>query len=98
MSQRRNNRSSNAEVDISELKDSIKECVRFLVCREGSKIPIKRGEIIKHLSTTCQTPTNKVSTVIIEANKVLKKVSILLIKNSGYLNFNVNQVLIFYDI
>ncbi|KAJ8712548.1 hypothetical protein PYW07_005390 [Mythimna separata] len=74
MSQRRGNRSTNAEPDISELEDSIKECVHYIICREGSKIPIKRSEIIKHLNTTCETPTSQVNKVIIEANKILKRV------------------------
>ncbi|KAH9640303.1 hypothetical protein HF086_001655, partial [Spodoptera exigua] len=73
MSQRRT-RQSNAEVDVSELEDGIKECVRYIICREGSKIPIKKGDVSKHLSATCQTPSNHVNTVLIEANKILKRV------------------------
>ncbi|XP_075980384.1 non-structural maintenance of chromosomes element 3 homolog [Anticarsia gemmatalis] len=75
MSQRRANRSRGGDTDdVAGLEDSIKECVRFILCKEGSKIPIKRGEILKHLSTVCQTATNLVNIVIIEANKVLKNV------------------------
>lgn len=74
MSQRRGNRST-AEESEANLDDAIKECVRFIVCREGSKIPIKRAEIVKHLNTTCQTLANQVNTVIVEANKTLKRVS-----------------------
>lgn len=77
MSQRRANRTvntSNSEEIEATLEDAINECVRFITCREGSKIPIKRAEIIKHLNTTCQTPANQVNTVVIEANKVLKRV------------------------
>lgn len=73
MSQRRN-RQSNAEVDVSALEDAIKECVRYIICREGSKIPIKRSEVSKHLSATCQTSPNQVNSVLIEANKILKRV------------------------
>ncbi|KAL0822026.1 hypothetical protein ABMA28_005402 [Loxostege sticticalis] len=73
MSQRRGNRST-AEESEANLDDAIKECVRFIVCREGSKIPIKRAEIVKHLNTTCQTLANQVNTVIVEANKTLKRV------------------------
>lgn len=78
MSQKRVKRPSNTAIDYSEIEDSVKECVRFIVCREGSKIPIKRSEIIKHLSTVCETPSNHTNAVIIEANKVLKRVSYIL--------------------
>lgn len=71
MSQRRQNRSQ-AEEGIGD--DVVNECVRFIICREGSKIPIKRPEIIKHLTTTCQISSNQINKIIIEANKVLKRV------------------------
>lgn len=80
MSQRRGNRSTNVEPDISNLEESIKECVHFILCREGSKIPIKRSEIIKHLHATCETATNQVNTVLAEANKILKRVSTFVLK------------------
>uniref|UniRef100_A0A2A4K7V2 MAGE domain-containing protein n=1 Tax=Heliothis virescens TaxID=7102 RepID=A0A2A4K7V2_HELVI len=67
-------RSTSAEPDISDLEESIKECVRYIICREGSKIPIKRAEIIKHLNTTCQTPSNMVKTILVEADKIIKRV------------------------
>lgn len=73
MSQRKSNRSTPEESN-PNLEDHIKECVRFIVCREGSKIPIKRAEIVKHLANTCQTSPNQVNAVIIEANKTLKRV------------------------
>lgn len=73
MSQRRSNRTQSDD-NISDLENAIKECVRFIVCREGSKIPFKRAEIIKHLTTTCETPTSQVNKVIVEADKKLKKV------------------------
>ncbi|KAL4714858.1 hypothetical protein ACJJTC_012530 [Scirpophaga incertulas] len=79
MSQRRNNRTnpvlnnSNPERQI-DLDGAIKECVRFIVCREGSKIPIKRAEIVKHLSSTYQLPKNQVNSVIVEANRKLKEI------------------------
>lgn len=78
MSQRRSNRSREEPEDLSHLEDSIKECVRFMLCREGSKVPIKRSEVNKHLSTVCQTASNQINTVIIEASKVLKRVIFLL--------------------
>lgn len=74
MSQRRNNRSSN-DTNFENMEESIQECVRYIICREGSKLPIKRAEILKHLSTVCQTTSNQINTVIIEANKILKNVS-----------------------
>nr|XP_021186038.2 non-structural maintenance of chromosomes element 3 homolog [Helicoverpa armigera] len=73
-SQAEQDRSTIAETDVSDHEDSIKECVRYIICREGSKIPIKRAEIIKHLSTTCQTPSNLVKTVLVEADRILKRV------------------------
>lgn len=75
MSQRRLNRSVEPE-DITQLDRAIKECVRYIFYREGSKIPIKRPEILKHLDVVCQTPANRVNTVLLEANKVLKTVCI----------------------
>ncbi|RVE48028.1 hypothetical protein evm_007340 [Chilo suppressalis] len=76
MSQRRANRTNTTnEEEISmHLEDAIKECVRFIICREGSKKPIKRAEISSHLNTTCQTPNNQINTVMIEANKLLKRI------------------------
>ncbi|XP_059048738.1 non-structural maintenance of chromosomes element 3 homolog [Achroia grisella] len=71
MSQRRQNISMETE---ENLGGAINECVRYIVIREGSKIPIKRAEIAKHLNSTCQTPSNQVNSVVIEANKILKKV------------------------
>ncbi|XP_053611161.1 non-structural maintenance of chromosomes element 3 homolog isoform X2 [Plodia interpunctella] len=73
MSQRRANRSTvDSEETVDE--DAVNECVRFIVCREGSKIPIKRAEIMKHLSATTQIPGNQVKSILVEANKILKKV------------------------
>lgn len=73
MSQRRSNRSQ-AE-DVPNLEEPIKECVRFIVCREGSKIPIKRSEIVRHLGAVCQTPSNQINNVVVGANNILRKVS-----------------------
>lgn len=56
-------------------RDIVNECVRFIVCREGCKIPIKRAEIIKHITTSNQISVSQINKVIIEANKVLKNVS-----------------------
>lgn len=78
MSQRRPNRSiANVAEDDDDLSldEAVKECVRYIFCREGNKIPIKRADIVKHLSTTCQTPSGDVNAVISRANQVLKKVS-----------------------
>lgn len=80
MSQRR---SKSLNVSSSEIADSIKECVRYIISREGSKIPIKRAEIIKHLTTICQTSSGQVNAVIIETNKILKQVR----KSSRLLSF-----------
>jgi uncharacterized Rmd1/YagE family protein len=94
MSQRRNRtiNSSNDEVDTEAhtdpgLKNAVQECVRYLFCRERSKIPIKRTEILKHLLNTCQTPANQVNNVIVEANRVLKVSVFVFIKviNSFFL-------------
>ncbi|XP_068617932.1 non-structural maintenance of chromosomes element 3 homolog [Battus philenor] len=72
MSQRRQNRTVGEDISVAE--NAIKECVRYIFYREGSKIPIKRSEILKHLQNVCETPSNQVNTVIAEANKVLKTV------------------------
>lgn len=82
MSQRRINRTHTDE-DLSHLEDAIKECVRFIFCREGSKIPIKRTEIIKHLTTACETPNNQVNKVIAEADKTLKKVTFIIVTSKS---------------
>lgn len=81
MSQKKINKSRDSRPDISECEPAIKECVRYILCREGGKIPIKRADINKHLNNVCQTPQNQVSGVISEANKVLKKVSIVKFNN-----------------
>ncbi|KAG6447480.1 non-structural maintenance of chromosomes element 3 homolog [Manduca sexta] len=73
MSKRKSNKSI-ADVDVPDLKEAVIECVRFIVCREGSKIPIKRAEVVKHLETTCSTPSNLVNKVVLEANNTLKRV------------------------
>lgn len=78
MSQRRPNRSTAniaEEDDDLALDEAVKECVRYIFYREGNKTPFKRADIVKHLSTTCQTPSGDVNTVISRANQVLKKVS-----------------------
>ena len=84
MSQRRGNRSTNVEPDVSELEEAIKECVHYILCREGSKIPIKRGEIIKHLNATCETATSQVNRVLSEADKVLKRVSVFVLFEKSF--------------
>lgn len=78
MSQRNPNRAQIEETaNVAEqllLDEAVKECVRYIFCREGNKIPIKRVDIAKHLNTTCQTPSGDVSSVISKANQVLKTV------------------------
>ncbi|KAJ2940399.1 hypothetical protein O0L34_g82 [Tuta absoluta] len=74
MSQRRANRSSAVEEDDGSLDTAVNECVRFVLCREGSKIPFKRAEIGKHLHATCETSLGDVNRVVTKANKILKEV------------------------
>lgn len=74
MSQRRNRSLQEFDANAPGVREAIEECVRYIFYREGSKIPIKRAEIIKHLASTCQTSPNQVNTFISEANKLLKKV------------------------
>ncbi|CAG9129551.1 unnamed protein product [Plutella xylostella] len=57
-----------------DLGEAINECARFLICREGSKIPIKRAEIQKFLAPNFQIPSNRINVVISEANKLIRKV------------------------
>ncbi|KAJ0174442.1 hypothetical protein K1T71_009550 [Dendrolimus kikuchii] len=64
--------SSRAEEEVNP--DVVNECVRYIISREGCKIPIKRAEIIKHLTTSNQIATSQINKVIIEANKILKYV------------------------
>ncbi|CAK1587234.1 unnamed protein product [Parnassius mnemosyne] len=73
MSQKRQSK-NNESINNTDLKSAVKECVRYIFCREGSKIPIKRAEILKHIQSVCETPSNQVNNVIVEANNVLKTV------------------------
>ncbi|XP_014364449.2 non-structural maintenance of chromosomes element 3 homolog [Papilio machaon] len=73
MSQRRHIRTSAVE-DTTTLDRAVTECVRYIFSREGSKIPIKRAEILKYLQNACETTSNQISSVMVEANKVLKTV------------------------
>ncbi|XP_013180075.1 PREDICTED: melanoma-associated antigen G1-like [Papilio xuthus] len=73
MSQRRQIRTSAVE-EITTSDRAVIECVRYIFSREGSKIPIKRAEILKYLQSTCETSTNQISSIMVEANKVLKTV------------------------
>lgn len=79
MSQRRSTRAAVPAALIEEeednsLEEAVNECARYILCREASKIPIKRANIIKHLATVCQTPSGDVSRVISRTNKLLEKV------------------------
>ncbi|CAG4982220.1 unnamed protein product [Colias eurytheme] len=65
---------SNADESFDNLGDAINECVRYILCREGSKIPIKRVDIIKFLNSTSQVSTSQVNAIIREAEKILKKI------------------------
>ncbi|XP_072944940.1 non-structural maintenance of chromosomes element 3 homolog [Epargyreus clarus] len=49
-------------------------CVRYILCREGSKLPIPRVDIANHLKSTCDTPKNDVNNVIAAADKHLRNV------------------------
>ncbi|XP_045774999.1 non-structural maintenance of chromosomes element 3 homolog isoform X2 [Maniola jurtina] len=71
MSQRRTINRSQSENSCPA--EAVNECVKFLVCREGSKKPIRQADIEKHLTDVLQTPVNK-KLVIENANKVLKHV------------------------
>lgn len=76
MSQRRSQRSTapaDEELDPA-LDGAVTECVRYVLCRESSKIPLKRAEIVKHLNTTFQISSNQVNKIVAEANKILKTV------------------------
>ncbi|XP_039756273.1 MAGE-like protein 2 [Pararge aegeria] len=53
--------------------EAVNQCVKFLVCREGSKIPIKNADIENFITSVIQTPVDK-KLVIEKANKVLKSV------------------------
>ncbi|CAH4029892.1 unnamed protein product [Pieris brassicae] len=54
--------------------NAVTECVRYILCREGSKVPIKRSEIKDYLSTSSQISQNDMNTIILEAERVLKKI------------------------
>lgn len=73
MSQRRQIRRNTVE-DTTTLDRAAVECVRYVFSREGSKLPIKRTEILKYLQNVCETPSNQINSVMVEANKVLKSV------------------------
>ncbi|CAK1555544.1 unnamed protein product [Leptosia nina] len=68
----------NKTIDNSEpsgnIEGTIHECVHFILCREGSKIPIKRSEIKDHLNTTCQMPPSEINGIIVQAEKLLKRI------------------------
>ncbi|XP_038222285.1 non-structural maintenance of chromosomes element 3 homolog [Zerene cesonia] len=65
---------NNTEESLDNLGDAINECVRYILCREGSKIPIKRVDIIKFLNSTCQVSTNQVNSIIRESETILKQI------------------------
>ncbi|XP_063537588.1 non-structural maintenance of chromosomes element 3 homolog [Cydia strobilella] len=65
---------SDEEDHVHNIQNAVKECARYILSREGSKIPIKKADIAKHLATACQTPPQHVSGVISAAEKLLKKV------------------------
>ncbi|GBP56325.1 Non-structural maintenance of chromosomes element 3 homolog [Eumeta japonica] len=75
MSRRRTNKSALASQDVNpEIDDAVQECVRYILCREGSKLPIKRVDLLKHLSGICQTSSGEINVIVAESNKVLKRV------------------------
>ncbi|XP_050347844.1 melanoma-associated antigen F1-like [Nymphalis io] len=53
---------------------TVQECVRYILSREGSKIPIKQGDIRKYLEENYGVSRNLYKNIIIEANNVLKNV------------------------
>ncbi|CAG9564478.1 unnamed protein product [Danaus chrysippus] len=65
-------RSQNVSVSCS--KEAVYGCVRYILCREGSKIPIKRSDIINHISETCKVTKQNASHVFIAAQNELKRV------------------------
>lgn len=73
MSQRRSNR-ARSDDDEPSLDEAIDKCVRFIVNRESSKIPLKRADILKMLGTASEIPSNKINSVIVGANRKLKQV------------------------
>ncbi|KAI8439830.1 hypothetical protein MSG28_013497 [Choristoneura fumiferana] len=81
MSQRRSTRAGapaapiEEEEDDSSLEEAVNECTRYILCREASKLPIKRADIAKHLATVCQTPSGVVSRVILRTDKLLEKMT-----------------------
>ncbi|XP_022116037.1 non-structural maintenance of chromosomes element 3 homolog [Pieris rapae] len=54
--------------------NAVPECVRYILCREGSKVPIKRSEIKDYLSTSSQISQNDMNSIILEAERILKKI------------------------
>ncbi|OWR53949.1 Melanoma antigen protein 2 [Danaus plexippus plexippus] len=61
-------------VSISCSKEAVNGCVRYILCREGSKIPIKRSDIINHISETGKVTKQNAINVFNAAQKELKKV------------------------
>ncbi|XP_046969309.1 non-structural maintenance of chromosomes element 3 homolog [Vanessa cardui] len=53
---------------------AVNECVRYILSREGSKIPIKQCDIRKHLEDNFNAPRNLMKNIISSANNVLKNV------------------------
>lgn len=62
--------------------EAVNQCVKFLLCREGSKKPIRQPDIENHLKSVIQSPVDK-RLVIEHAAKILKNVSGYFIPSLG---------------
>ncbi|XP_023950262.1 melanoma-associated antigen D2 [Bicyclus anynana] len=72
MSQHRANRSLSENTCSAEV---VNQCVKFLVCREGSKIPIRNSDIDNFIESVTKDKSKPNKKVVLEnANKVLKSV------------------------
>lgn len=52
--------------------NSVRQCVRYVFCREADKIPIKRSEILEQIAPEYR---KKSKNVLVEVEKELKRVS-----------------------
>ncbi|XP_026495717.2 non-structural maintenance of chromosomes element 3 homolog [Vanessa tameamea] len=68
------NRSGNSFTENQSSNLAVNECVRYILCQEGSKIPIKHCDIRKHLEDNFGAPRNLIKNIITNANNILKNV------------------------
>ncbi|XP_047521477.1 non-structural maintenance of chromosomes element 3 homolog [Pieris napi] len=71
---RKEGSTSRVEESLNTNTNAVTECVRYILCREGSKVPIKRSEIKDYLSTSSQISQNDMNSIILESERVLKKI------------------------